>query len=286
MAYIGREPQIGNFQICDDITVVNGQAAYTMQVGGANVIPETSNHCLVSLNGILQKSGGSSPSFTVSGSTITFASNLATGDVINFIHILGSVLDLGTPSDGTVTNAKLAQDIISGETALTSEPASTDEFLISDAGTLKRIDYSLISNTPAFLAHQTSAQSIANTTNTKLTNETEIFDTDSAYDNSSNHRFTPQTAGKYFIFSQVMFASSTNFNQIEIVIKKNTTVYSSSISINDEYNTAYTGTIVDLNGSSDYVETFAYQNSGGSLNTYPSATSKYVRFGGYKLTGA
>jgi hypothetical protein len=106
MAYIGREPQVGNFQVCDDITVVNGQAAYTMQVGGVNVLPETANHCLVSLNGVLQKSSGTSPSFTISGSTITFASNLVTGDVINFIHILGSVLDLGVPSDSTVTNAK------------------------------------------------------------------------------------------------------------------------------------------------------------------------------------
>ena len=103
MAYIGREPQVGNFQVCDAISVVNGQAAYTMQVGGANVSPETANHMIVSLNGIIQAPG---TSYTVSGSTITFASNLATGDVINFIHILGSVLDLGTPSDATVTNAK------------------------------------------------------------------------------------------------------------------------------------------------------------------------------------
>jgi len=104
MAYIGREPQIGNFQVCDAISVVNGQAAYTMQVSSVNVSPETANHMLVSLNGVLQKPGSS---YTVSGSTITFASNLATGDVIDFIHILGSVLDLGVPSDSTVSLAKL-----------------------------------------------------------------------------------------------------------------------------------------------------------------------------------
>lgn len=46
--------------------------------------------------------------------------------------------------DGIITNAKLAQDIISGETALGAEPADTDEFLVSDAGTLKRMDYSYI----------------------------------------------------------------------------------------------------------------------------------------------
>ena len=104
MAYIGKTPTIGNFQVCDAISVVNGQAAYTMQVGGVNVSPESANHMLVSLNGILQ---APTSSFTVSGSTITFASNLVTGDVIDFIQILGNVLDLGVPSDSTVSLAKL-----------------------------------------------------------------------------------------------------------------------------------------------------------------------------------
>ena len=103
--YIGKQPVVGNFQVCDAITVVNGQAAYTMQVSSANVEPENANHMLVSLNGILQKPGSS---FTISGATITFASNLATGDSIDFIILLGNVLDIGTPSDATVTSAKLS----------------------------------------------------------------------------------------------------------------------------------------------------------------------------------
>jgi hypothetical protein len=119
---------------------------------------------IVSLNGTIQKPGGANPSFTVSGSTITFASNLATGDVIDFIQILGDVLDLGVPSDATVTAAKIGanavtaaklnNDIISGSTELASEPADTDEFLISDAGTLKRIDYSLIKGGGITMADQ------------------------------------------------------------------------------------------------------------------------------------
>ena len=141
MPYIGKTPTVGNFQVCDAISVVNGQAAYTLQVGGVNVAPESANHMLVSLNGILQKPGSS---FTISGSTMTFASNLATGDVIDFVQILGNVLDLGQPSDDTVTAAKLNDNVISGQTELASEPADTDEFLVSDAGTIKRIDYSLI----------------------------------------------------------------------------------------------------------------------------------------------
>jgi len=104
MPYIGKQPTVGNFQVCDAISVVNGQAAYTMQVSSTDVNPESANHMLVSLNGVLQKPGSS---FTISGATITFASNLETGDVIDFIVLLGNVLDIGTPSDGTITEAKL-----------------------------------------------------------------------------------------------------------------------------------------------------------------------------------
>ena len=120
MAYIGKQPVVGNFQVCDAISVVNGQAAYTMQVGSTNVEPENANHMLVSLNGILQKPGSS---FTISGSTITFASNLATGDVIDFIILLGNVLDIGAPSDGTITEPKLATNtggIVDWQAVITS----------------------------------------------------------------------------------------------------------------------------------------------------------------------
>ena len=113
MAYIGKQPVVGNFQICDAISVVNGQAAYTMQVGSVNVLPETANHMIVSLNGVIQ---APISSYTVSGSTITFASALVTGDSIDFIQILGDVLNIGTPSDGTVTNAKLASGSFSNIT--------------------------------------------------------------------------------------------------------------------------------------------------------------------------
>ena len=155
MSYIGKQPVVGNFQKCDAISVVNGQAAYTLNVGGAAVTPENANHMLVSLNGVLQAPGDS---FTVSGSTLTFASNLATGDVIDFVIILGDVLDLGTPSDNSISTAKLVAnsvtaakfnaDVISGQTALAATPADTDELLISDAGVIKRIDYSYIKSTP------------------------------------------------------------------------------------------------------------------------------------------
>ena len=105
MAYIGKTPVIGNFVKLDSITAVNGQAAYTMQNGGVNFTSyDNVNQFLVSLNGVLQ---APTDSFTVSGSTLTFASNLSTGDVIDFVLVLGNSLDIGTPSDNTVSLAKL-----------------------------------------------------------------------------------------------------------------------------------------------------------------------------------
>ena len=196
MSYIGKQPVVGNFQKCDAISVVNGQAAYTLNVGGSAVSPENANHMLVSLNGVLQAPGDS---FTVSGSTLTFASNLATGDVIDFVIILGDVLDLGAPSDATVTTAKLASDavteakiaddavesehlnnnIISGQTALAEAPADTDEFLVSDGGTIKRIDYSHIKGGGAYTKLLTTTIS-SNTTNVDF-NSTYITSTYTDY---------------------------------------------------------------------------------------------------------
>ena len=70
-------------------------------------------------------------------------------------------------TDGIVSNVKLAQDIISGDTALASEPADTDEFLGSDAGTLKRIEYSLIKGAGKVLqVVQTVKTDVTSTTST------------------------------------------------------------------------------------------------------------------------
>ena len=268
MAYIGKQPVVGNFQVCDAISVVNGQAAYTMQVGSANVEPENANHMLVSLNGILQKPGSS---FTISGSTITFASNLATGDVIDFIILLGDTLNVGTPSDDSVGAAQTKNDLISGQTALASEPADTDEFLVSDAGTIKRIDYSLIkgsSNTPAFHATM-SADSTGNTNNTftKIPFNTETFDSDGTYDHSSNYRFTPGVAGKYFISAQVDLrdnGANEDLQQKTIAIYKNGSAHriASFKTSSSDYiagNAVQTISITDILSldDNDYIEIYA-----------------------------
>jgi len=102
MAYIGKSPTVGNFVKLDALTA-SATASYTMQVDSVNFNPESVNHMMVSLNGVIQSP---TTSYTISGSTITFASTLASSDSIDFIMVYGNVLDIGTPSDATVTNAK------------------------------------------------------------------------------------------------------------------------------------------------------------------------------------
>jgi len=170
MAYIGRQPTIGNFQICDAISVVNGQAAYTMQVGGVNVNPQSANHMIVSLNGTIQKPNSS---YTVANSVITFSSNLATGDVIDFIQILGDVLDLGVPSDGTVTTAKLADNnittaklaynpnpnrniIINGDMSIAQRGTSATSLGHAQYNSIDRWSQNLTASTMAFTGEQST----------------------------------------------------------------------------------------------------------------------------------
>ena len=139
MPYVGNKPEVGNFRKCDAITT-SATATYNLLVGGVAVNPNQ-NQVICSLNGVVQSSG---TSYTIASSQITFASALTSSDVIDFILILGDVLDVGVPSDDTVDASKITANVITGQSALGAAPADTDEFLVSDAGTLKRVDYSYI----------------------------------------------------------------------------------------------------------------------------------------------
>jgi len=79
---------------------------------------------------------GSSGSCTGAAATVTSIGNL-TGDITSSNRAT-------TIAAGAVHHSMLAEDIISGQGALTSGLASTDEFMISDAGTIKRMDVSVL----------------------------------------------------------------------------------------------------------------------------------------------
>ena len=109
MPYIGKAPLAGQFKKLDAITVVNNQAAYTMQYNSSNFKPATAEQIIVSVNGVVQ---APADAYTVSGSTITFSENLVTGDVIDFIVALGEVGNTVTPTDGSVDINKMSSSIM------------------------------------------------------------------------------------------------------------------------------------------------------------------------------
>ena len=291
MAYIGRQSVIGNFVKLDSITAVNGQAAYTMQNGGANFTDYSSvNQFMVSLNSVVQSPGSS---FTVSGSTLTFASNLATGDVIDFIIVFGNSLSSGTPTDATVTAAKLTANAITGQTAETSI-ATDDTILIHDtsASALRKMTRANFvsgiggTNTPAFQAtkRDTSHQTFS-TTPTKITFSNEDFDTDSMF---ASNRFTPTTAGKYFLYFQVLGQpNNENLEDAYLKLYKNGSAIGnyasdSQFATVDQFangqNNSLSGSFTDTaNGTGDYYEIYAYYSE--------SFTVTDAVFGGYKLIG-
>ena len=107
MPYIGKSPSVGGFHKLDNLTA-SATATYALTLGGGAFFPESANQLLVSLNGVIQ---APQDSFTISGSNIVFASALTSNDSIDFIMALGDVLNVGTPSDASVTTAKLAASL-------------------------------------------------------------------------------------------------------------------------------------------------------------------------------
>lgn len=113
MPFIGQNPSVGAYNILDDITIgSNTNGPFNLLLNGAEFKPESANHLLVSLNGVIQKPDSS---FTVSGSQITFipsSGTLNSSDSIDFIMVLGNVLNVGTPTDGTISENKIATNAV------------------------------------------------------------------------------------------------------------------------------------------------------------------------------
>jgi len=169
MAYLGNAPARSFISFERQVfTIVNSQTAYTLDHSVNN-----ENDLRLVINNIVQEPG-SGKAYTASGTTLTLSAALTNGTDEMYCVFLGRATATNAPGAGSVntaaitdlnvttakiaadaiTEAKIADDavesehlndnVISGQTELTSEPADTDEFLVSDAGTLKRIDYSYI----------------------------------------------------------------------------------------------------------------------------------------------
>ena len=103
MPYLGNSPSSGGYHKLDSLTA-SATDTYALTLGGSAYYPATANQLMVSLNGVIQ---APQDSFTISGSNIVFASALSASDSIDFIMSFGDVYNVGTPADGTITDAKI-----------------------------------------------------------------------------------------------------------------------------------------------------------------------------------
>jgi hypothetical protein len=188
-----------------------------------------------------------------------------------------------TPRSGTTVTLGDSGDTITIPSGATIDLSSATQTGVGGA------------NTPAFQATINSSQSITSAVNTKAQFAVEDFDTDSCYDNTTNYRFTPTVAGKYFVYSQINATSGVGaivIQEVNSQIKKNGTIV--NVSGAGEYTNNFTNfqsshnyCIIDFNGTTDYVEVFVeiYLSSGTVTLSGGSPAGSRCFFGAYKLIG-
>lgn len=119
---------------------------------------------------------------------------------------------------------------------------------------------------PSFFAYKTANQTINTATDTKVTFPNESFDSANCFDSVTNHRFTPNVAGRYIVTTNVSVTSGGAQTQ-EISIKKNGVV----VATYSHYGTDQTypecvdlplSAVIDMNGSTDYLEIWVEASQG------------------------
>ena len=108
MAYIGRGlDKISNIEVLDAITFTDSAGPYNITQSSTAFVPASPNALVISIDGVVQDPG----SYTTSVATITFDSVMAATSTMNFMYQIG-VGVITAPSDGSVTEAKIATDAV------------------------------------------------------------------------------------------------------------------------------------------------------------------------------
>jgi hypothetical protein len=302
MPFIGNQPALSYTSFAKQDFTTSATTSYTLDHPVTN-----ENEIALFINFVRQEP---TTAYTASGTSLTLTSATSATDDMYCVFLGKAVQTVNPPnaSVGTaqlgseaVTNAKVASSIITGQTAETSI-ATDDLILLSDtsaSGALRKMTRAnFVSGiggtmTPAFCAYLSANQTVSDATDTKCQFDTEVLDTDNCYDNSTNYRFTPTTAGKYFVYSQIACNANgaNNFLLGTTTIKKNGSniIYSQfdqRTTANGYSNTVQAAGIVDMNGSSDYLEVFGYiddSDTGSSPRLSGNSTAQYSNFGAYKI---
>ena len=137
MPYIGNQPAEQFTSFATQTFSVSATTSYTLDHAVTN-----ENEIALFINNVRQQPG-SGKAYTATSTTLTLSEATASTDTM-YCVFLGRALQTVTPATNSITAAMVGNDLISGKDALTDPPADTDELLISDAGTIKRIDLSLV----------------------------------------------------------------------------------------------------------------------------------------------
>ena len=275
MAFIGNQPAESFTSFATQEFSTSATTSYTLDHAVTN-----ENEIALFVNNVRQQPG-SGKAYTATGTALTLSAATASTDTM-YCVFLGRALQTVTPATNSITAAMVGNDLISGKTALAATPASTDELLISDAGTLKRIDASFFQNTPAFSAYKGSAQSSlsANQYN-KITFTSEEFDTDSAYD-ATNSKFVAPSAGKYFFNTFMRLnPSQAGPTGMSPAFYKNGSLTKFNRQYNEDTQSCEIQLILDLSAS-DYIEVYLYYHDDAHE---VSGYSNNSVFQGFKLIG-
>ncbi len=144
-------------------------------------------------------------------------------------------------------------------------------------------------NTPAFKTYMSADQTIPDNTWTKVNFDTEVFDTNSMYD-TGTYRFTPTVAGKYFVYTLLIIESLTarRIEYANVALYKNGSVELKTTAVYSADNISWQAsgvlsTVIEFNGSSDYVESYARVKTFSGSNKIEGGNSSDNVFGAYKI---
>jgi len=183
------------------------------------------------------------------------------------------VTNIDTPDN--TGNITFDRPIAGDGSGLTSLPAA------NLTGTLPAIDGSNLTGTGFTVgvrAYLGSYQLLANSTWTKINLAHETYDPNSDYDSATNYRFVAPEAGKYLAIGHIDWAVQTDCILVYASIYKNGSGYATDLKIlggGTSY-TSYAHDIIDMNGTTDYLELWGRQNSGTSKNVYSGTTSTWL----------
>jgi hypothetical protein len=277
MAYLGNQPALSYTSFAKQDFTTSATTSYTLDNPVANA-----NELALFINFVRQEP---TTAYTASGTSLTLTSATSASDDM-YCVFLGKAVQTVNPPNGSVGSSQIAASIITGQTALGATPADTDELLISDAGTLKRVDFSHLkqANTPTFLGLRSTTQSLAASSTVTITYDSEDVDTDSAF-NIATGIFTVPSGkeGTYFFVGSITTAADMGAGEI-LSLSLN------GSDSNDEYglridtlNSRVVGTISGMKYM-DVGDTMKFEVDNGTNGS--TSNIAYARFGGFRLIGA